>query len=66
MSQLASRAFGMLELREAHQLAELGIPVVAERGRYGGYRLMPGGKLPPLELTVGPTGAAAESVLAKV
>ncbi len=32
-------------------LGELGIPVVAERGRYGGYRLMPGFKLPPLMLT---------------
>ena len=32
-------------------LGELGIPVVAGRGRYGGYRLMPGFKLPPLMLT---------------
>ena len=29
-------------------LEELGIPVTADRGRYGGYRLMPGFKLPPL------------------
>ena len=29
-------------------LAELGIPVEAGRGRYGGYRLRPGYKLPPL------------------
>jgi predicted DNA-binding transcriptional regulator YafY len=29
-------------------LEELGIPVAAERGRYGAYRLMPGFKLPPL------------------
>jgi predicted DNA-binding transcriptional regulator YafY len=36
--------------RDAVRLAELGIPVVAERGRYGGYRLGPGYKLPPLML----------------
>ncbi|GAC1454430.1 MAG: YafY family protein [Ktedonobacterales bacterium] len=29
-------------------LQELGIPVQAERGRYGAYRLLPGFKLPPL------------------
>jgi len=29
-------------------LEELGIPITAERGRYGGYALMPGFKLPPL------------------
>ena len=32
-------------------LAELGIPVTTERGRYGGYRLLAGFKLPPLMLT---------------
>jgi predicted DNA-binding transcriptional regulator YafY len=37
--------------RYAALLAELGIPVTAERGRYGGYRLLPGFKLPPLMLT---------------
>src|SRR3954447_17988690 len=37
--------------RYAGNLAELGIPVTAERGRYGGYRLSPGYKLPPLMLT---------------
>ena len=37
--------------RYAARLAELGIPVIAERGRYGGYRLMPGYKLPPLMFT---------------
>ncbi|MEV3982427.1 YafY family protein [Nonomuraea sp. NPDC049758] len=37
--------------RYAARLADLGIPVAAERGRYGGYRLMPGYKLPPLMLT---------------
>jgi predicted DNA-binding transcriptional regulator YafY len=34
--------------RYADRLAELGIPVEAQRGRYGGYRLLPGFKLPPL------------------
>jgi predicted DNA-binding transcriptional regulator YafY len=29
-------------------LEELGIPIVAERGRYGAYMLVPGFKLPPL------------------
>ncbi|WP_020574707.1 helix-turn-helix transcriptional regulator [Actinopolymorpha alba] len=37
--------------RYATRLAELGIPVEAERGRYGGYRLRPGYKLPPLMFT---------------
>jgi predicted DNA-binding transcriptional regulator YafY len=37
--------------RYAGALAELGIPVSAERGRCGGYRLAPGFKLPPLMLT---------------
>ena len=32
-------------------LQDLGIPVEAERGRYGGYRLRPGFKLPPLMWT---------------
>ncbi|MFG2103853.1 helix-turn-helix transcriptional regulator [Micromonospora echinaurantiaca] len=37
--------------RYATTLVELGIPVTADRGRYGGYRLRPGYKLPPLMLT---------------
>ncbi|MCW2945637.1 MAG: helix-turn-helix, type 11 [Actinoallomurus sp.] len=37
--------------RYALRLADLGIPVEARRGRYGGYRLLPGYKLPPLMLT---------------
>lgn len=37
--------------RYATTLVELGIPVTANRGRYGGYRLDPGAKLPPLMLT---------------
>ena len=32
-------------------LQEMGIPVEAERGRYGGYKLRPGFKLPPLMWT---------------
>jgi predicted DNA-binding transcriptional regulator YafY len=36
--------------RYASRLVDLGIPVVAERGRYGGYRLLPGYRLPPLML----------------
>ena len=32
-------------------LTDLGIPVEAERGRYGAYRLRPGYKLPPLIFT---------------
>ena len=68
--------------RYARRLEELGVPVVAERGRHGGYRLMPGYKLPPLMLTddeatavvlgllagrrLGLPGHATESALAKV
>src|SRR4051812_50192824 len=37
--------------RYAGNLAELGIPVTAARGRYGGYRPQPRYKLPPLMLT---------------
>ncbi|MFD0736482.1 helix-turn-helix transcriptional regulator [Planotetraspora mira] len=37
--------------RYAVRLCDLGVPVEAERGRYGGYRLTPGYKLPPLMLT---------------
>jgi predicted DNA-binding transcriptional regulator YafY len=37
--------------RYAQHLTDLGIPIEARRGRYGGYRLAPGYKLPPLMLT---------------
>jgi predicted DNA-binding transcriptional regulator YafY len=37
--------------RYATRLAELDVPVQSVRGRHGGYRLAPGGKLPPLMLT---------------
>jgi predicted DNA-binding transcriptional regulator YafY len=65
--------------RYATTLADLGVPVQAERGRYGGYRLLPGYKLPPLMLTddeavsvvfglltVARQGMPAPSALAKV
>ncbi|WP_148713683.1 helix-turn-helix transcriptional regulator [Chitinolyticbacter meiyuanensis] len=32
-------------------LEEIGIPVIAERGRYGGYKLVAGFKLPPMMFT---------------
>ncbi|GJF27206.1 MULTISPECIES: YafY family protein [Streptomyces] len=37
--------------RYTAHLRELGIPVEAERGRYGGYRLARGYRMPPLVLT---------------
>jgi predicted DNA-binding transcriptional regulator YafY len=37
--------------RYAEHLSDLGIPVESRRGRYGGYRLAPGYKMPPLMLT---------------
>ncbi len=37
--------------RYVAMLQDLGIPIQAEAGRYGGYRLRPGFKLPPLMFT---------------
>src|SRR3954447_4620476 len=37
--------------RYVTMLQDLGIPVEAERGRHGGYRLRPGYRLPPLVFT---------------
>jgi predicted DNA-binding transcriptional regulator YafY len=37
--------------RYVTMLQDLGIPITSERGRYGGYRLRPGFKLPPLMFT---------------
>lgn len=37
--------------RYVTMLQDMGIPVEAARGRYGGYRLRPGYRLPPLMLT---------------
>jgi predicted DNA-binding transcriptional regulator YafY len=52
-SEIASRL--EIDVRTARRyiamLEELGIPVTADRGRQGGYRLMPSFKLPPLMLT---------------
>lgn len=37
--------------RYVRALQEIGIPILSERGRHGGYRLRPGFKLPPLMFT---------------
>lgn len=37
--------------RYARVLTDVGVPVTAGRGRHGGYRLLPGYRLPPLVLT---------------
>ena len=45
-------------------LEELGIPIVAERGRFGGYSLVAGFKLPPLVFTNDEALALAVGLLA--
>ncbi len=45
-------------------LQELGIPILAERGRYGAYALIPGFKLPPLMFTNEEALALAVGLLA--
>src|SRR5438128_1459359 len=45
-------------------LQDLGIPVEADRGRYGAYRLRPGFKLPPLIFTEEEALALTLSLLA--
>jgi len=45
-------------------LEELGIPIVAERGRFGGYALVAGFKLPPLVFTNDEALALAAGLLA--
>ncbi|UMR32949.1 HTH domain-containing protein [Massilia sp. MB5] len=45
-------------------LEELGIPITSERGRYGGYMLVPGFKLPPLMFTNEEAAAVALGLLA--
>ncbi|MDO9477387.1 MAG: YafY family protein [Pseudohongiella sp.] len=45
-------------------LEELGIPVVTEQGRYGGYKLVAGFKLPPMMFTDEETLAIALGLLA--
>ncbi|MFF4814300.1 helix-turn-helix transcriptional regulator [Kitasatospora sp. NPDC001309] len=52
VAELADRlgVQGRTVRRYVDQLSELGIPVESVRGRYGGYRLAPGYRLPPLML----------------
>ena len=52
-TELASRlgVDGRTLRRYIARLQALGIPVQAERGRYGAYRLQPGSRLPPLMFT---------------
>lgn len=45
-------------------LEELGIPILAERGRYGAYELIPGFKLPPMMFTNDEALALAIGLLA--
>ncbi len=45
-------------------LQELGIPILAERGRYGAYELIPGFKLPPMMFTNDEALALAVGLLA--
>ncbi|TDD58329.1 WYL domain-containing protein [Kribbella antibiotica] len=64
--------------RYAEHLTELDIPVRSIRGRYGGYQLAPGYRMPPLMLTneeavavalalhAGPESLAADSALSKL
>src|SRR3954452_12652601 len=50
--------------RDIVALQDLGIPVQAERGPAGGYRLRPGYRMPPLMLTPGEATAIALGLLA--
>jgi predicted DNA-binding transcriptional regulator YafY len=49
--------------RDVVSLQDLGIPVEAERGPGGGYRLRPGYRTPPLMLTTGEATAVALGLL---
>ena len=53
MAELADRlgVDGRTVRRYVDQLVDLDVPVQAVRGRYGGYRLAPGYRLPPLMLS---------------
>ncbi|MFG2222153.1 helix-turn-helix transcriptional regulator [Streptomyces sp. NPDC048644] len=53
MAELADRlgVDGRTVRRYVDQLADLDVPVESVRGRYGGYRLAPGYRLPPLMLS---------------
>ena len=50
--------------RDVTSLRDLGIPVEAERGPAGGYRLRPGYRLPPLMLTATEATAVALGLIA--
>jgi predicted DNA-binding transcriptional regulator YafY len=50
--------------RDVTSLRDLGIPVEAERGPAGGYRLRPGFRMPPLMLTATEATAVAFGLLA--
>lgn len=45
-------------------LEDIGVPIVTEQGRYGGYRLMAGFKLPPMMFTDEETFAVSLGLLA--
>src|SRR6185503_18786909 len=45
-------------------LEEMGIPITTEQGRYGGYRLVPGFKLPPMMFTEDEAQAISLGLLA--
>jgi predicted DNA-binding transcriptional regulator YafY len=46
------------------QLEDMGIPITTEAGRYGGYRLVPGFKLPPMMFTEDEAQALSLGLLA--
>jgi predicted DNA-binding transcriptional regulator YafY len=50
--------------RDVQSLRDLGIPVEAERGPAGGYRLRPGYRMPPLLFTTGEATVVALGLLA--
>ena len=50
--------------RDVESLRGLGIPVEAERGRGGGYRLRPGYRMPPLMLTAAEATTVALGLIA--
>jgi predicted DNA-binding transcriptional regulator YafY len=50
--------------RYVGKLEDIGIPITAERGRAGGYALMPGFKLPPMMFTEDETLALSLGLLA--
>lgn len=65
-SELARRlnVDGRSVRRYIQALEELGIPVVTEAGRYGGYRLVAGYKLPPMVFTPEETQALCLGLMA--